>query len=58
MLANSFNGYQTIYRISCLKCLKCWPVQKAIMSNLFRRPAQINGQFYEVELVKPEIEHK
>ena len=44
--------------IAVTKCLTDEKTHSAINSKMFKRLNRITDQLYEVELVKPEIEHK
>ena len=60
LLANSSYGYQIIDRSrhAVTKYLTDEKTHSAINSKLFKRLNHITDQLYEVELVKPEIEHR
>ena len=60
LLANSSNGYQIVDRSrhTVTKYLTDEKTHSAINSKMFKRPNHITDQLYEVELVKPEIEHR
>ena len=60
LLANSSNGYQIKDRSrhTATKYLNDEKTQSAIHSEMFKRRNHITNQLYEVELVKPEIEHR
>ena len=60
LLANSSYGYQIIDRSghNVTKYLTDEKTHSAINSKLFKRLNHITYQLYEVELVKPEIEHR
>ena len=58
--ANSSYGYQIMDRSrrTVTKFLTDKKTHSAINSKMFKRPNHITDQLYEVELVKPEIEHR
>ena len=60
LLANSSYGYQIMDRSrhTVTKYLNDGKTHSAITSKLFKRLNHITDQLYEVELVKPEIEHR
>ena len=60
LLANSSYGYQIMDRTrhTVIKYLTDEKTHSAINSKMFKRPNHITDQLYEVELVKPEIEHR
>ena len=60
LLANSSYGYQIIDRSrqTVTRYLSDEETHSAINSKMFKRPNHITDQLYEVELVKPEIEHR
>ena len=60
LLANSSYGYQIMDRSrhTVTKYLTDEKTHSAINSKMFKRPNHITDQPYEVELVKPEIEHR
>ena len=60
LLANNSYGYQIRGRSrhTVTKYLNDEKTHSAINSKLFKRPNHITDQLYEVELVKPEIEHR
>ena len=60
LLANSSYGYQIMDRShhTVTKYLNDEKTHSAINSKLFKRLNHITDQLYEVELVKPEIEHR
>ena len=60
LLANSSYGYQIMDRSrhTVTKYMTDEKTHSAINSKLFKRPNHITDQIYEVELVKPEIEHR
>ena len=60
LLANSSYGYQIMDRSrhTVTKYLSDEKTHSAINSKLFKRLNQITDHLYEVELVKPEIEHR
>ena len=60
LLANSSYGYQIMDRSrhSVTKYLNDEKTHSAINSKMFKRLNHITDQLYEVELVKPEIEHR
>ena len=60
LLANSSYGYQIMDRSrhTVTKYLIDEKTHSAINSKMFKRLNHINDQLYEVELVKPEIEHR
>ena len=60
LLANSSYGYQIMDRSrhTVTKYLNDEKTHSAFISELFKRPNHITDQLYEVELVKPEIEHR
>ena len=59
LLANSSYGYQIMDRSrnAVTKYLTDEQMHSAINSKMFKRLNHITDQLYEVELVKPEIEH-
>ena len=60
LVANNSYGYQIMDRSrhTVTKCLTDEKTHSAINSKMFKRLNHITDQLYEVELVKPEIEHK
>ena len=60
LLANSSYGYQIVDRSrhTVTKFLSDEKTQGAINTKFFKRLDHINDQLYEVELAKPEIEHR
>ena len=60
LLANSPYGYQIMdcSRHTVTKYLTDEKMHSAINSRMFKRLNHITDQLYEVELVKPEIEHR
>ena len=60
LLANSSYGYQILdcSQHTVTKCLNDEKTHSAINSKMFKRLNHITDQLYEVELVKPEIEHR
>ena len=60
LLANSSYGYQIMdcSRHTVTKYLTDEKTHSAIHSKMFKRLNHITDQLYEVELVKPEIEHR
>ena len=60
LLANNSYGYQILdcSQYTVTKYLKYEKTQSAINSKMFERLNDNNDQLYEVELVKPEIEHR
>ena len=60
LLANSSYGYQIRDRSrhTVTKYLTDEKTHSAINSKMFKRPNHITDQLFEVELVKPEIEHR
>ena len=60
LLANSTYGYQVIDRSrhTVTKYLTAEKIHSAINSKMFKRLNHITDQLYEVELVKPKIEHR
>ena len=60
LLANSSYGYHILDRSrhTVTKYLTDEKTHSAIKSKMFKRPNHITDQLYEVELVKPEIEHR
>ena len=60
LLANSSYGYQITDRSrhTVTKYLNDEKTHSAINSKMFMRLNHITDQLYEVELVKPEIEHR
>ena len=60
LLANTSYGYQIMDRSrhTVTKYLTDENLHSAIISKLFKRLNHITDQLYEVELVKPEIEHR
>ena len=60
LLANSSHGFQIMDRSrhTVTKYLIDEQTHSAIKCKMFKRPNHITDQLYEVELVKPEIEHK
>ena len=60
LLGNSSCGYQIMDRShhTVTKCLSDEKTHGAINTKLFRRLVYINGQLYEVEFAKAEIEHR
>ena len=60
LLANSSYGYQIMDRSrhTVTKYLSDEKTHSAINSKMFKRLNHITDQLYEVELVKPEIEHR
>ena len=60
LLANNSYGYQIMDRSqhTVTKYLTDEKTHSAINSKLFKRLNHITNQLYEVELVKPEIEHR
>ena len=60
LLANSSYDYQIMDRSrhTVTKYLNDEKTHSAINSKFFKRLNHITGQLYEVELVKPEIEHR
>ena len=60
LLANSSYGYQIMdrNRHTVTKYLTDEKTHSAINSKMFKRPNHITDQLYEVEPVKPEIEHR
>ena len=60
LIANSFYGYQIMDRSrhTVTKYLTDEKTHKAINSKFFKRINHITDQLYEVEFVKPEIEHR
>ena len=60
LLANRSHGYQIMdcSRHTVTKHLANEKTQSAINSKIFKRLNHITDQLYEVELVKPEIEHR
>ena len=60
LLVNSSYGYQIMdcSQPTVTKYLTVKKTQSAINSKMFQRPIHITDQLYEVELVKPEIEHR
>ena len=60
LLANSSYGYQIMDRSrhTVTKYLTDAKTHSAINSKMFKRLNHITDQLYEVELVKPEIEHR
>ena len=60
LLANSSYGYQILYRSrhTVTNYLTDEKTHSTINSKTFKRLNHITDQLYEVELVKPEIEHR
>ena len=60
LLANGSYGYQIMDRSrhTVIKYLSDEKTHSAINSKMFKRLNHITDQMYEVELVKPEIEHR
>ena len=60
LLANSSYGCQIMdrRRHSVTKCLTDEKTHSVINSKMFKRLNHTTDQLYEVELVKPEIEHR
>ena len=60
LLANSSYGYQIMHRSrhTVTKYLTDEKTHSAINSKMSKRPNHITDQLYEVELVKPDIEHR
>ena len=60
LLANSSNGYQIMDRSrhTVTKYLNDGKTHIAMNSKMFKRPNPFTDQLYEVELVKPETEHR
>ena len=60
LLANSSYGYQIMDRSrhTVTKCLNVKKTHSALNIKMFKRLTHITDQLYEVERVKPEIEHR
>ena len=60
LLANSSYGYRIMDRSrhTVTKYLSDEKTHSAINSKMFKRPNHITDQLYEVELMKPKIEHR